>query len=371
MMKKIIIIISIFFLNGLLFGQDHLLFSKKLSEYEPGKKLILEVNETASINVYGDEKIKETLQIFGFQKDAGIFEEKDGKLKIRNLKNTDDRLQNQPPYFKILLPNNFNFEFNCQGGLVIIKNITGTIIGRMLSGDVSLRGLNGTVDVVTNGGHISVSEANLNGLVHTLGGDISLSRVIGDLQATTEGGKLLYYDVYKKKYDGLVKLVSMGGDIEIDEAPYGAKVRSEGGNITIKSSDIEIWTNTKGGNIILQNTKGDIGARTGSGNINVEILSMNGEKRKCELVSNSGDIHLTIPKSFDPTIFVRLAYTKNSSRNFKIQSDFDLNITETKDWDLTEGPPRKFIIGERKKEGSDNYLIDIKTVNGEVFLKRK
>jgi hypothetical protein len=371
MMKRSIIFFTILLFFDLSFGQsNNLLFKKEISSFKPGDTLKLEVKGIANIIVQGLENSSDNIEISGPENSGAIYE-LEGRITIRSQNKTKEEQKRRRVYYKINLPMNFNFEFNCEGGHVSIKDLTGKINGRMLIGDIKLERVSGIADIKTNEGNVLVLDCDLNGMVHTLGGNVDLIRVLGDLDTRTEGGHLEYQDVFKKKYDGLVKLHSKGGEIEIDEAPYGAHINSEGGNIIIKSADVSISANTKGGNIILQNTKGDVWANTGFGNIDVKIQSINGEKRKCELISNSGNIHLTVPRSFNPTVFVRLAYTKDSSRNFKIQSDFDLNITESKDWDLTEGPPRKFIIGESKKEGNDNYLIDIKTVNGDVTIKSK
>ena len=68
-------------------------------------------------------------------------------------------------------------------------------------------------------------------------------------------------------------------------------------------------------------------------------------------------------------IDIELAYTKNSRKNYKIDSDFKINEKRTDEWQRDKGSPRKYIYG-KGKTGDGKYKIIIKTINGNVFLKQ-
>ena len=65
---------------------------------------------------------------------------------------------------------------------------------------------------------------------------------------------------------------------------------------------------------------------------------------------------------------IELAYTKNSSRDYEIISDFDIQEERTDKWDYDNGSPRKFIYGRATISGGNNQ-IKIHTVNGNVYFQ--
>jgi len=56
-------------------------------------------------------------------------------------------------------------------------------------------------------------------------------------------------------------------------------------------------------------------------------------------------------------------------KQFKIDSDFNLEIEETPEWDFSQGSAKKFIYG-KGKIGSGKHSIQIRTVNGNIQLKK-
>ena len=66
---------------------------------------------------------------------------------------------------------------------------------------------------------------------------------------------------------------------------------------------------------------------------------------------------------------IELVYTKNSAGSYQIVSDFPLSQQESSEWTHGRGTPRKSIHGTGTV-GSGENQIRIKTVNGNVYLKR-
>ena len=85
------------------------------------------------------------------------------------------------------------------------------------------------------------------------------------------------------------------------------------------------------------------------------------------LESLSGDITLEIPSDLDVELDLTISHTKNSRKNYKIHSDWDLEITRSKEWDYDYGTPRKRIHGTGVI-GKGRIPITIETINGDIYL---
>jgi hypothetical protein len=68
-------------------------------------------------------------------------------------------------------------------------------------------------------------------------------------------------------------------------------------------------------------------------------------------------------------IDIQLSTTKGSWKNYKITSDFELDVQETKEWENSHGFQGAKIIGKGKTKDGRN-LVKIKTINGNIVLKK-
>ena len=87
------------------------------------------------------------------------------------------------------------------------------------------------------------------------------------------------------------------------------------------------------------------------------------------MTSGKGQVVLVLPSDLNATLELETAYTDNFGRKTRIVSDWPLNVTETNNWDDSQGTPRKY-VRVRQKIGSGGGLIRVRTVNGNVVLKR-
>jgi hypothetical protein len=92
-------------------------------------------------------------------------------------------------------------------------------------------------------------------------------------------------------------------------------------------------------------------------------------KRDVELESMGGDITLTVPPGLSMNVEIEIDYTKNSSRNYRIVTDFPLIVSESPEWNYRGHGARKVITGKGTVGGGAN-TIRIKTTNGDVHLKK-
>jgi DUF4097 and DUF4098 domain-containing protein YvlB len=91
--------------------------------------------------------------------------------------------------------------------------------------------------------------------------------------------------------------------------------------------------------------------------------------RHVNISSMGGDIELILPDGISAEFNVRLTYTRRSSQDYKIDSDFPINIEEDDEWNYRNGDPRKIIEGTGEINGG-KHLIKISTINGDIRIKK-
>jgi DUF4097 and DUF4098 domain-containing protein YvlB len=278
------------------------------------------------------------------------------------------------PAFDIKVPSRFNLKIRTMGGGITIEGVEGNTKGKTMGGALTLNRLKGHIDLKTMGGDVALTNSDIDGKVKTMGGRVLFENVVGDVKGSSMGGNVIYKNVKSRSGDSTGKVVSittMGGAINVSEAPQGAKVTTMGGDIHIKSAREFIKAKTMGGNIIIDSINGWVKATTMGGNVQV---SMTGNPAKGDrhvtLSSMSGDITLSVPPGLSMDIDFELSYTKESRKNYKIISDFNIQQKETDQWDYSQGSPRKYIYGKALIKGG-KHKIKIKTINGNITLKEK
>jgi DUF4097 and DUF4098 domain-containing protein YvlB len=170
----------------------------------------------------------------------------------------------------------------------------------------------------------------------------------------------------------------MGGRLNLTKLKGYVDLRTMGGqmirkNVTDRRGDStkdEVHISTMGGNIRIDSVDGTVQATTMAGDIDITMVG-DPEKgqRDIKLKSMRGDVALTVPPSLSMNLDITLAYTKESSRDYKIVSEFPIQMEETKEWDHSQGSARKYIYGTGTIAGGKNKL-KIETINGDVYLKK-
>jgi DUF4097 and DUF4098 domain-containing protein YvlB len=360
-----------------------------------GKKLELDLKTGGTIDITGWDKELVDINIRLSGRDARDskvdFEETSAGVRVSSYRTGHSRNHSTDMRFEIKVPKKFDIEIESSGGGISIANVEGTMRGRTMGGRLDLTKLKGYVDLKTMGGEINVTNSDLDGEVKTNGGRVLIQDVTGDLRGSSLGGQMIRKNVTNRRGDSTkdeVHISTMGGDIDVDDAPLGADVQTMGGNISIRSVSkfvkaktmggaIEIGqangavnVTTMGGNIQIDSVDGTVQATTMAGDINITMVG-DPEKgdRSVKLKSMSGDVELTVPSDLSMAVDITLAYTRESSRNYKIISDFPIQLDSTKEWDHSRGSPRKYIYGTGTIAGGKNRLR-IETVNGDVYLKK-
>jgi DUF4097 and DUF4098 domain-containing protein YvlB len=376
-----------------------------------GGKLDVDLDTGGSIGITGwnKEEVAVTVEIGGDDADKVdvAFDNGSSGLAIHSTcgkrRHCDCNLR-----FTIKVPEKFDIAVDTKGGGVDIDGVAGAISGETMGGALKLARIKGTIHLETMGGSVTVRDSEADGEVSTMGGSVLIRDVKGNLKGKTMGGKVTYKNVTgrsagsgkeevsvstmggdieldnagqkvrAKTYGGDIdvtkseeaNVTTMGGDITIDVAPAGAKATTMGGDITVGSAGQYVKAKTMGGDIEIDAVDGWVEASTMGGDVTVTMVGDPAKgRRDVTLQSMGGDVTLTVPGGLSMKFDIDIEYTKESRAKRRIESDFKMNIEETPEWERHHGSPRKHIYGTGTVGGGEN-LIKIKTINGNVILKK-
>ena len=353
-------------------------------DVSPGGTIYFDLKSGAGVGIRGWDKseaeVTYTQRGKGHKHDVEILQQRDGLMITSDIQMHEGTSTDLD--FEIRLPHKYNVHFESMGGGLKVAELTGKITGSTMGGGLTLWEVDGTVSLTTMGGSIEVIDADLDGKMSTMGGTVYLKNVVGDLDATSMGGNVKYENVRGRdgnlrapegssEWLGMktVNISTMGGDIEVDEAPAGAWVKTMGGDIEVEDASGFVRATTMGGNVYVEIADGWVDASTMAGDVDVTIAGGLGDSEKgVNLSSCCGDISLALPAGLPLDLDLTISYTKNSEQDYEFISDFDLDVERSKDWDYSNGSPRKRIHGTATI-GSGKYPVVIKTINGNIRLK--
>jgi len=369
-MKTVKLLFSLLLITGLVLAQDE---TEREFQIGPGKQLKVDLNTGGDIDVRGWDKniYKVRVKADGDLEDFKVdFDESSRGLDI-DVTSMGYSGHRNDLGLVIQVPRKTSLELETMGGDVFIDNIEGEIEGETMGGDLEFSNLSGQIEFTSMGGDIRISDSHLEGEVKTMGGRVELNKVSGSLKGSSMGGDVVYSGKTasaKSSSDEEIRISTMGGAIRVDSAPAGANVSTMGGDIRIRSAARYVRAKTMGGDINLDEVDGGTKASTMGGDVIVRMIGDPAKgDRDVDLSSMGGDIELTVPAKLAMDFDIKLTYTKNSRRSYKIESDFPIKIEEKNDWDYSEGTPRKYIYGGGKT-GDGKYKIKIETINGDIRI---
>jgi DUF4097 and DUF4098 domain-containing protein YvlB len=380
MIRNVILILLIFLSTVFGFARDTSPAEsiKKTFHVSPGKTLDIDLKSGGPIHIKGWQKQQVDI-VVGFKNGGAgdwkiTFNKTEEGVEVESRCTGTGSKSYGSPAFDINVPSRFNLKVKTMGGGITIEGVEGNFKGKTMGGALTLRRLKGKIDLKTMGGDVALTDSDIDGKVKTMGGRVLFENVVGDIKGSSMGGNVIYKNVKSRSGGSTGKVVSittMGGAINVGDAPRGAKVTTMGGDIHIKSAGEFIKAKTMGGDITVDSIDGWIKATTMGGNVRV---TMSGDPDKGDrhvtLSSLGGNITLLVPPGLSMDIELELSYTKENRKNYKIISDFNIPQKETGQWDYSMGSPRKYIHGNaRVKDGK--HKIKIKTINGNITLKEK
>lgn len=289
---------------------------------------------------------------------------------------------------RVMLPKQFHIEVDSVGGDLSLENMEGSFNGKNGGGDMEFRHVRGRAGLLTMGGDIRVIDSDLDGSLKTMGGEVLFRNVTGDVEGGSKGGEIRYDNVQGR--DGryrapgrlpdlgmtakTVALWTTGRGIEVADAPEGAIVQTMGGRIRISGACRFVNAKTMGGDINIRVRDGWVNAVTMDGDIDVIVKNGLGDGQGgISLKSVSGDINLTVPDGLSLSFDLKITYTKNSNRDYRIASDFAVKEEATKEWEYdkqhNDHQGYKYIYGIGSIAGG-KIRVKIETVNGSITIRR-
>ena len=344
---------------------------------QSGNLVDINLKTGGEINVTGWEKdsIDVVATLDGDDCDKGRvgFSKREGGLVITFEMERGRRNNDCDADFVLQVPRRQSLKMNTMGGDIEVQNIEGTVKGQTMGGSLELTELIGEVGVTTMGGDITLTKSEVDGSVKTMGGSVLLEDVIGAVKGESMGGNVTTRRVSARKGQSTsdaVQIKTMGGDINVDEAPAGANVHTMGGTIRVRSAAQHVKAVTMGGAIRIDELDGSIDATTMGGDIDVKMIGDPSRgNRAVQLKSHGGDVTLYMPEGLSMDLDLELAYTKRSDGEHEIISDFPVELRRTTEWERHEGDAKKFIYGTGAVAGG-KHRIRIETVNGNIILKK-
>lgn len=184
---------------------------------------------------------------------------------------------------------------------------------------------------------------------------VSIHRMGGDIDVTDAP-------------DG-AKLGTMGGHIRVGNVASFAKLKSMGGDIAVDHATGDVDASTMGGTITVRHLDGPVKATTMAGDITIHLEGPSNTPRDVKLSSMSGTILLTVPKDFGMEVRIKLAYT-HGHESARIVQHLGLTETQSTEWDTHNGDARKYLYASGRV-GDGKSHVTIETINGDVILKQE
>ena len=353
-----------------------------------GGTLTIDLETGGSVNITGWDQqqvlVKASLGGRSWRDTDVKFQAVDGGVRLETDYTGRSNSQSNSHFFDIQVPRSFNVRIRSSGGSVAIAGVDGVFTGHTGGGEIEIRNARGEANIRTGGGDIRVADSRLTGSVSTGGGTIRIERVSGNLVGNSGSGPVTYISsgggikgktgsqgVGTGKGSGFgasgIRMKSGGGAISVPEAPDGAHVSTGGGAIRIGPSAGEVYASTGGGTVDIGPARGSVEAHTGAGEVMITITGAG--SHSVNATSGKGRIVLVLPRDLSANLELETAYTDNFGYKTSIESDWPLTTTETKDWDNSEGTPRKYVRA-RQAIGGGGGVIRVRTVNGNIVLRR-
>jgi hypothetical protein len=402
---------------------------EKTIDAASGDRIVLDLRTGGSIVLHGwnEPRVRLRARLAGRDwRETSVRLERVGReVRLRSEFERELRSSSTSHSFELWVPRSVDVDVASAGGSVSVDNLNGEITGYSGGGGINIVSSSGSASITTGGGDIAVSNSDLRGTVSTGGGAVTISNVTGGLRglsgsgpvitsispgtsvggtiegvggrvvggvggqirrsatSTTEssirGGSITttYSDIGEQRIvttrgylPGATSISKAGGSIRLSEMPSGGSVHTGGGEISIGSSRGYIDVSTGGGDIDLSNMGGDARVSTGAGDVTIEVVNVDGAEHSVVVHSGKGRVVLELPANLDARLDLETAYTDNSRGRTRIESAISLSETETQEWDDSVGTPRKYVRGSATI-GSGKGLIRVRTVNGDIIVRRR
>lgn len=162
-------------------------------------------------------------------------------------------------------------------------------------------------------------------------------------------------------------IMKMGGNIVLDETPFGASLYTMGGNIRIRRAGGEVVAKTMGGNIAVEALAGRLDAGSMGGNIRVRVVGSGGG-RELFLHTMGGSVELIVTRDFDATFAIKI---KNAEESGRSRIDSDIPLSQTVSEHSLFFHRRRQTITASKTTSTQPNRVEISTYSNKVAIRKE
>lgn len=375
---------------------------KKTLAASNGERLYIDLRPGGSVTIHGwnqsQVRLRAVLSGNQVRETRVMFDRTANGIELRAVVDYSGNNYINSNSFELWVPRKFDVQMSSSGGGISIDNVEGRFSGNTGGGEITLNNVSGDARLTTGGGEVTVTNSNLNGSVATGGGQALVTNTSGNVSVTSGSGPVIRDRVGRSSTrvygvggrdsttvsGGSQPLVvvhgkvisgggyaynSAGGEIRLESVPNGGSFNTGGGAIVVGSVGGPASFTTGGGDVKISNVADDISVATGVGSVEISVISGNGTARNVSVATTMGRVVIELPSNLDSRFDIESAYTERYGPT-RIDSDFPLSVTETQDWDSRNGIPRRYVRGSGSV-GSGRGLIKIRTMNGDVVIRRR
>lgn len=216
------------------------------------------------------------------------------------------------------------------------------------SGNISVSGLDGAVNVKTDSGGINIRRTGAVN-ARTRSGEITGENVEGDFTAKTENGNVKLAGV-----EGLVDISTGNGNVEIRNAQGDVRVSAINSKMLVQCVGGDLEIHDVSSQILLLGIGGNVNLDTSNGK--VDFIGAINRASRYRLKTLSGAVSMTVPEDVGFTATL-------SSYSGKIEKDFDFQKESTS----RNGKTAQRIVG---RFGDGEARIELDSFDGRVRLTK-
>ncbi|MFH2054474.1 MAG: DUF4097 family beta strand repeat-containing protein [bacterium] len=164
-----------------------------------------------------------------------------------------------------------------------------------VSGDVSVRGITGSLRIEATSGDLEVADHTGDCSIKNTSGDISMRGIEGFVDLSSTSADILLDDV-----KGEVELRSTSGDSEVYWVVGNLNITKTSGDLRVEDCSGDIDIKTTSGDIYVSQEEGALFVSSSSGDVRIRSQVRNGERFEVETIS--GDITFEVPAEMEGEI---------------------------------------------------------------------
>ncbi len=348
----------------------------------PGGTLLLDLETGASLTIRGSRTSRIHMRVTLGGRDwrsTGVsLVKQDGGARLSLHWIGSARGGSSSHRIELTVPEEYSIRLKSAGGGFDLADVSGDFSGSTGGGEIKIARANGNASLSTGGGSVVVTNSNLAGSVSTGGGSVLIQRVNGGLRGSSGTGNVLYGregltfsgtadGEGARGSDGKLYVRKSGGSVAYGSLEGGADINTGGGRISIASARGDVSASTGGGDIRVGTVTGSAELSTGAGDVSVSVTGPSAHRVKVS--SGNGKVTVTLPSDMSATLDLETGYTEEHGRT-RIDSDWNIPITETGNWDATHGSPRRFVRSRASIGGGNGGTVRVRTTNGDIVLRR-